>query len=462
MLSTAIATGPAGAPWGAALPLALEADPVPSSAGTLGQVVFLVLAVAGLAFFLCARRRFDWYSVAFLSAVAYFLPGFFGYALLPRSATRDDLEPVPLVEPVYFIMAAVLLALAAGAVLFDLLGLERSRVRLRFQGSSWAGYAALGLGVLGLGLTVATVGGALIGTEKSVLLGLLGRWRHLYVNAALIGLAFSWIERRRGLGLAFGAFLLFELYLGFRFPLAIATIAIFCLWLAGQGRRRLVIERWRIGLAGLAAAWFFFFAKRLVAPMRGGNWKLVIRKVTDPEQYLAAIVESEPFKTLAILNEIIVRDVRVGLDHLADFQTSLLWMAPELGLDVSSFGREVVGQQLFPDALAGVASNLWAEVWSTGGWPLIATALLLWVLGLGALSVLLEARDPLVRAAAAILGSYWSFYLHRNDLLYQITLSRRVVAVGVASLLIATVAWALMERRARGAPRRSHAPDPAP
>lgn len=432
-------------------PLAVVGDAAEvAAAGGFPRLLFVTVALSGLAFFLFAKRRFDWYSVAYFSGMAYFLPGFFGFVRMPRTVTRDTLLPVPIVDDVYYLMTAALLALLAAAIAFDLAGLDHRRLGFRIQGSSWVGPVALLLAALGIAMTIATVGGAIFSASKSDLLLVLGRWRHLYVNAALVGIAVSWIERKVLLGIVFAGVLGFDLYLGFRFPLAIATIALFCLWLSERGRGRFALRSWRVLAMGTAAAGFFFFAKRLVAPIRGGNLRLVVRKLTDPEQYWAAIVESEPFKTFAILNETMIRGIRVGLDHLLHLQASLVFMSPELGLEVESFSQEVVHQQLFPDAKSGVASNIWAEMWSTGGWTMIAASLLLWVMALGGLSLLLRTPDPTVRAVTALLGAYWAFYLHRNDLIYQITLSRRVVTVAVLCLAAAVLAAALARRSSPG------------
>jgi hypothetical protein len=43
------------------------------------QAVFIVVVLTGLSHFLFAKRQFDFFTVAFISACIYFLPGFFGY-----------------------------------------------------------------------------------------------------------------------------------------------------------------------------------------------------------------------------------------------------------------------------------------------------------------------------------------------------------------------------------------------
>jgi hypothetical protein len=43
------------------------------------KIVFIIIASLGLLYFLIRNRKFDFFTVGYLSSFAYFLPGFFGY-----------------------------------------------------------------------------------------------------------------------------------------------------------------------------------------------------------------------------------------------------------------------------------------------------------------------------------------------------------------------------------------------
>lgn len=404
------------------------------------RAFFLVVGAGGMAFFLLRRRRFDAFSIAFFGALAYFLPGFFGYVLLPRTLSRPAMEPVPIEAGTYQLMVAVLSAILCGAWAFDAASLDRYRPAFHFQGSARTPMLTLALSLLGLALMIGIAGSQLVDAQKAEFLGDLGRTHHLFGTSAVLGVVLAYVERRRRLGALFIVLLLFDVYLGFRFYAAIAAIAILCLALARQGRQRLVIDHWRMGLAGLATASSFFLVKRLIQPVRNARWDLVLQQLTTLEGYRTAITESEPFKTQAILNEVVRREIASGLDHFASLKGTVLIMSPDAGLERSTFGSEVVQRQLFPEALAGVASNIWAEMWSAGGWALMILCLVLWIGLLAALSLCVRATDPVVRALTGILVAYWGFYLHRNDLLYQLILGRRAVLVAALCLLLGMVA----------------------
>ena len=59
------------------------------------HLAFLVLALGGLSYFLLARRTFNFYSLAYISACIYFLPGFFGYTPdVAKRILQEEIHPL--------------------------------------------------------------------------------------------------------------------------------------------------------------------------------------------------------------------------------------------------------------------------------------------------------------------------------------------------------------------------------
>jgi hypothetical protein len=46
--------------------------------------------------------------------------------------------------------------------------------------------------------------------------------------------------------------------------------------------------------------------------------------------------------------------------------------------------------------------------------------------------------DPVIKGGVALFFSYWAFYIHRNDIGFQITLEKRVLLVWLFCLLVST------------------------
>ena len=145
--------------------------------------------------------------------------------------------------------------------------------------------------------------------------------------------------------------------------------------------------------------------------------------------YVGAVLESEPFVTQTILNEVIVNNFTTGTDYLAD---SVLFQ-------FMMFGREMFGNQvsfnqlfqyhLFPEVTGGMANNIWAQMIAAGGWPLFLAFLGGFVVLLRVGSSLLNAKNLWTRGAAALAFAFWAFYIHRNDIGYQLGLEKRVLFV---------------------------------
>jgi hypothetical protein len=107
-----------------------------------------------------------------------------------------------------------------------------------------------------------------------------------------------------------------------------------------------------------------------------------------------------------------------------------------LGAEVLSF-NDLFQPTLFPDVTYGMASNIWAEMWSSGGWPLLLLFLISYVGMMKPFSILVNKGTIITRSTIAVIASYWSFYFHRNEIVYEFALIKRVLLVMIPSLIIA-------------------------
>ena len=48
----------------------------------------------------------------------------------------------------------------------------------------------------------------------------------------------------------------------------------------------------------------------------------------------------------------------------------------------------------------------------------------------------IQSHDATIAAGAAVVFSYWAFYIHRNDLLNQVNLEKRAILIWVACLVL--------------------------
>jgi small basic protein len=408
------------------------------------QIVFITVAIVGLFFFLFAKRQFDFFSIGFFSACIYFLPGFFGYALMPIASI---FIPVELVPETYLVMIVVLGAILLLAIVLDST-VKTYCPNVTIRGSEGSAVWALVIALFGFIMSVITTGDMLLSSDKSIMMEQMNRWYILWVTGASLGAVLSFLRARWGLFFFSMLLLLADVYIGFRFSLAVTLIAIFTLWLKNKGEQRLAVDNWKIGVLASMAVLFFFIYKFIFISVKLGEWDTVIERLMEPKFYVSTLISSEPFTTQLILNEVITRHFFVGMSHFSDIIYQFMLFSPEIGMKVVSF-NDLFQPSFFPGIKWGMANNIWAEMLSSGGWSLLMFFLACFVLLLALGSYSLRSTDPEFTAGCSLLFSYWAFYIHRNDLIFQINLEKRALLIWAACIALSHLFYEVGQKNKR-------------
>lgn len=395
---------------------------------------FIIISILGLAYFLLAKRRFDWFAVAFFSACIYFIPGFFGYAsYLSLNGWIDN----PLNDEAYGIMILVEGAILWGAIASDLFSKE-FRIRKIEKGNVYVLNTLLCLSLIGFVLMLLTTGEALF-YDKQLMMVELNRSHVLFYTAIMIGAIMSFEYKKWTTFTFFCVLIMFDLFIGFRTSFAITVIGIFTLWLSKQGRRRLLISSWRQIIIGVVLVVFLSFYQQIAYATKIGDLNLLSSLLSDVDTYVAMIKNSEPFITQSTLNDVTGHNYSVGMSHLTGILYQFTLFAPELGLESGSF-NDLFQNELFPDVTIGMANNIWAEMWSTGGWALLVVFTVVFVIVLKLMTILTERSGNMThRAFVAVMAAYWAFFIHRNDISYEIALEKQVLLVMILCFIITTL-----------------------
>lgn len=395
------------------------------------QIFFYIISILGLTYFLLAKRKFDWFAVAFFSACIYFIPGFFGYTsyLLLIEWTED-----PINNEAYGVIILVEIVILFSAIISDSFSKEIIVKKVE-QGSTNLLNVILFLAMTGLLLMFLTTGTALFLADKQAMLDELNRSHILFYTATIIGGTMSFEYKKWKIFTFFCILIVFDLFIGFRMSLTITAISIFTLWLSKQGQRRLLISAWKPILTGIAVILFLFLYKQLAFAIKVTDFDLLKSLLYDKNIYSVMIVNSEPFVAQSILNEITLQDYSVGMGHLKGILYQFSLFAPELGLEAESF-NDLFQSALFPEVEYGMANNIWAEMWSAGGWPLLVAFVLFFAVILKLFSIVTTRQNITLRSFLAVMASYWAFYIHRNDISYEIALLKRVLLVMVISFIV--------------------------
>jgi hypothetical protein len=399
------------------------------------QILFFAIAFLCGIYFTLVKRKFDYFSVAYFSSCIYFLPGFYGYTSyhIDGSWVVNSLN-----AHAYLIMTAVLFSIFSFAVVGRRVK-NVIRINLQVPNVNLLVLFLFILSFIGLILLLITADDAIYSPDKNVVADNLGRWHILFYTAAVIGLPLAFLTKNIILSLLFVFLLIFDLYLGFRSAIAIGFLSVVVLHLVSKSSSRLLLNQFLPLLLVIPIAIFFFLYKTVAFSVRLGNWDVVIEALKNSETYEYMITRSEPFATQQILNSVISENFKVGLDNVLSAFGQLILFGPELGLSWISF-NELFQPTLFPSVDYGLASNIWAQMWSAGGWSLLLIFLLFFNLVLIVGNSTLYSSSIFIKAGFSPIFLYWSFYIHRNDISYIVNIEKRIIiilflCIGLAYLL---------------------------
>ncbi|MCU1347111.1 MAG: hypothetical protein JWO56_141, partial [Acidobacteria bacterium] len=266
------------------------------------RIAYAVVSLAGALYFLLKKRRFDFLTVGYYSAMVYFLPAYYGIVLAPYGGY--DMIRVPLIDDACLVMFVVISAILGGAIVYDSVP-HRAHRHIALSGSSSAGNWALLLAVTGLVMSVLTSGvDALLNADKNVVIANVNRWLIFWELGGALAVAF-FFQRRQWFRFTLAVLIILaDVFIGFRLAFAFAFIACFTLWAEEQGRQRFGIRHFRPIMIAAALIGFLFVYKSVYVLVKMGEWEIVAQQLTSARAYNQIIMSSEPFITQTVLNEV--------------------------------------------------------------------------------------------------------------------------------------------------------------
>lgn len=418
------------------------------------QLAFLIVAGVGAGYMLTAHRRCDVFALAFAGACIYFLPGFFGSV---PGGFRDEL-PVPIEPETYAVMATVLGAILFGAWSWDVGGsrtLKEEPIRVDGLSSS----TALMISVASLAFALWIGGPRLLSAYKEDVLDGASRFFMLTGVGAALAAVLAFAQRRWTILLLATGMLMFTVYVGHRSYFVMAMIAIFLVHLQRQGPQRLYIRNFTAIVAASALVMTVFVYKCVYVLVKLGDYSEVFSRLTDSDFYLDAVISSEPFTTQLVLNEVLHTGFDTEMDYIFySVVGQFTLFSGEAGLSFRSF-NSLFQPALFPDVEWGMANNIWAQMIAAGGWPLLLAFLggFVWTLRIAARRMATAGATS--RCGVALATAYWGFYIHRNDLGYELSELKRVLLVWIVVAIVSSLGKQTQEapdsvRQEQPAPRQ--------
>lgn len=393
------------------------------------RLVFFLVAFCGLLYFLFSYRQFDFFSLSFFSSCMYFSPGFLGFTFQYEPGNNSG----EILDATYLVMILVLSAIILGALIFDK-HVHYKRLSISLNKVNYISHIALLLSIAGFLLTIYQSRSIFYLSDKSVILENVSRWHTIWVVSAGISAVLSFIKKKYLIFSISMLLILLDFYVGFRVTIVLTVISIMTYLLSNNGKSRIAISRWKEILFFSFSAIFILLYKQFYILVKLREWNLIIYRLNNFRGIIDTLTRSEPFIIQATLNEVIRNNFHASLEHFSGIFHNFILFSPNLGIETISF-NSLFQPVLFPNITSGMASNIWAEMWSIGGWLLLIFFVFLYVLFISLGSYLLNITDPALKGLIIILFSYWSFYIHRNDISYQITLERRVFLIWLFCLI---------------------------
>jgi hypothetical protein len=399
--------------------------------------VFLATALVTLIYILFKKRQIDWFSVATASATVYFVPGFFGFVTDPDQRRFQDIE-----DATYLVFSFVYISIALGALWHDFVSLRNAKQQavkaLSVPNDQYSGITLLAISVISLVFAVIAGGDTFWVAEKEIAIETHGRWMIGYEFSACLGFLMCVASGARAMSVLAALLILPSVFFGYRTAVVMTLIGGVMMHLRGLGPT-VLIRRWRILLSSFVAIYALIFLKQIQFALKYGlatdQWTLFSNIMESDEVYIDAVFNSEPFLVQNTLNEVVRTNFTVGIEHLESLGAIFVPLGNELGLSSMGF-NDYFQPSLFADVDYGLASNIWAQAYALGGLGTVAVFCVLFVGLLTAINLAYSRSKGSVFAALALVGPYWSFYIHRNDLLFEFLLLRRV-------LFFFVISWAI-------------------
>ncbi|MBX3443772.1 MAG: hypothetical protein KF774_15290 [Planctomyces sp.] len=412
------------------------------------NLIFTVLALLGLGYFLFVPRVFDWFSVGYVSSCIYMTPAFVGISV------GGYYEETPMCAEAYLACGVVLFAILLGAFLTDTI---RTAPPVPVRNRPLEGpiaFVLTAINLLGLIQTWRTGGEDLWSSNKQEVLQVLTVWCLIWQMGSVSGTVFSYASARPRLMLVNLLSLCFLWFLGFRSSMVLTALAIFVIWASGRGRRPLV-GNWKLGVCGMTMLAFVLCYKQVYIFVKSGRWDAVVAVVSQDGFLSESLLKSEAMTQTHLLNIVLIEDYRIPFwEHWqATLVESLLPGVGKSG-DVSYGGW--LTAELFTDVPWGIASNIWAEMYSAGGWLLLFAFAAAYACVLRGASMVIRRGSTLAICVTCAWMPNWAFYIHRNDTYRMLSFLKQYGLV----LALCGVGVVLLQMLGLGGLRRGTVPAP--
>ncbi|MDI9866239.1 hypothetical protein QM480_17990 [Flectobacillus sp. DC10W] len=407
--------------------------------------LFYILSLVGFCYYIFSKRLFDFLGLSFFSSLVYFIPGFSGLIINPYNTD----ETTAIYPPCYWVYDLVLGINLLTVILNDTFLQEKSIcITGDFKPNLALGAFFMGmLGLIGsliqfpdLYLNRAEISK---GELQSILSQQADRWSVIWAMGASLLAMIAFKADYRFYQIVAVLLLGLDLFWGGnRSSSAFVVLALLVLSTQQEPKRLAnYFIHWKylgkvLLLIGLGTV---FFISKLILPLLQANRMDLFEEIYPSWQDVLfhAFIVSEPAAIQANLSETLRKGIEVDWYHPVDIVSQLIIGGDWLGMQSSS--HYLTQKDLFPQLEYGLAYNIWGDIWASGGWITLIVFIFFYhiVLVIGNLLIKRSTGYPLV--VIALFFSIWAFYIHRNNLLFQLYLQKRVLVFAIVPWLFSLI-----------------------
>ena len=395
--------------------------------------LFVVITLFGLAFFTLRKRQFDFFTIAFFSSIFYFIPGYLGIVLDYSKISHGAASIFPIYWECYIVYCLVQGFLIVGAFIHDTIRpFNRFVVHLPFNTRNVALYSNF-LAYFGVIMAFLVHRDVLFMKDKVKMLTLLegDRWTIIWSYCATFACIFSFIYGNKKLLMLSTVPLILDLFVGFRSATLFSIIGIVTISLHNKGVFRLgefiyKPKKLLYTLLFLFVGLFFFVYKSSLYWLKRGDYDSVIENVLTPAGLFSSVlIHSEPYPINLTLHTVLQEQIKTDMIQPLDVLASTIFFSDLLGIQTDAHylkQEDIVGRLDF-----GLASNMWAFMWSSGGWYFLIAFIFIFTCSLSLGSALLNSCNSFGKGVILFYFIVLAFYIHRNDFFIQFVIQKRIL-----------------------------------
>ena len=409
------------------------------------ETLFYGLSFIGTCYYIFTKPLFDFLSLSFFSSLVYFIPGFSGLIINPY----DTDETTSIYPPCYWVYDLVL-GINLFTVLINDSFLQDKSIILKGDFKPSLALGALMMGVLGLAGSLIQFPDLYLnraevskGELQEILSHQADRWSVLWAMGASLLAMIAFKAGYRFYQILAVVLLGLDLFWGGnRSSSAFVVLALLVLSTQHEPKRLVsYISHWRylgktLLLISLGA---IFFISKLILPLLQANRMDLFEEIYPSWQDVLfhAFVVSEPAAIQANLSETLRKGIEVDWYHPVDIVGQLIIGGDWLGMQSNS--HYLSQKDLFPQLEYGLAYNIWGDIWASGGWITLIVFVFFYHIVLVLGNLLIKRSTGYSLVIIALFFSIWAFYIHRNNLLFQLYLQKRVLIFAVVPWLFSLI-----------------------